>query len=448
VDRRKDLAQDVKRRIAVIGGGWGGCAAAVALARDGQAVTLFESSRTLGGRARRVDSAHGPLDNGQHILSGAYRDALALMGLVGADPERLLLRLPLTLVYPGQMALRAPRLPAPLHLAAALLGARGLSWAERLAAMRLMLALKIRGFRLDEDESVAKLLARHRQPERLRQLLWQALSLAALNTPAERASAQVFAHVLRDSLAGSREASDLLLPRTDLTALFPEPAAAYLAGRGGELRLSCPVRRVAPLTDGAFRLEGDGWSEEFSAVILAVAPYHASDLLPERAQTRACRAALAGLAFEPITTCTLAYEVPVPLPCPMVGLTNGPGQWLFDRSGLLGQGGGSILTAVISGPYQDMTKAELLAALHAQVCALSGPLPPPPPPPLWQQIITEKRATFSCRPELHRPTLDTGLPGLLLCGDYVASDYPATLETTVRSGLACAARLTSDQRPV
>lgn len=439
----------MKRRIAVIGGGWGGCAATVALARDGHPVTLFESSRTLGGRARRVDSPHGPLDNGQHILSGAYRETLALMRLVGADPEHLLLRLPLSLVYPGQMEIRAPRLPAPLHLATSLLAAKGLSLAERLAALRLMLALKLRGFKLDEDESVAELLTRLRQPERLRQLLWQALSLAALNTPAERASAQVFAHVLRDSLGGSREASDLLLPKTDLSALFPEPAATYLQRHGGELRLSCPVRRVAPLADGAFRLVGDGWNEEFSAVILAVAPYHALALLPDLPQTRACRAAIQGLSFEPILTATLAYGVPVPLPCPMVGLingltnglTNGPGQWLFDRSSLLGQGGGTILTAVISGPHPDMTKTELTEALHAQVCALAGPLSAPLPAPLWCQIITEKRATFSCRPGLSRPAMDTGLPGLLLCGDYVASDYPATLETAVRSGLACAARL-------
>ncbi|MDD5297157.1 MAG: hydroxysqualene dehydroxylase HpnE [Rhodocyclaceae bacterium] len=434
MDRRKDLAPNVKGRVAVIGGGWGGCAAAVEMARRGLSVSLFEAARTLGGRARRVDSRHGTLDNGQHILSGAYTETLRLMRRVGADPEDLLLRLPLTLSFPGEMDIRAPRLPAPLHLAAALLGAKGLSWPERLAASRLMLDLKLQGFTLEKNESVAELLARQRQPERLRRLLWEPLSLAALNTPAQSASAQVFAHVLRDSLAGAREASDLLLPRTDLSALFPEPAAEFLRRHGGQVHLSRPVKGLSVLDGDGFRLSGEGWSEAFSAVVLAVAPCHAAALLPDMAQTAACRAAIGGLSFEPIATCTLGYDLPVRLPCPMIGLTNGPGQWLFDHSALVG--GAPALAAVISGPgpHQDMGREQLAAAIHEQICGIAGPLPAP----RWHQLITEKRATFSCRPNLIRPAMETGLPGLLLCGDYVASIYPATLETAVRSGIACA----------
>ena len=426
-------------RIAVIGGGYGGCAAAVELARRGFAVSLFESSRILGGRARRVASKYGPLDNGQHILAGAYTETLRLMRLVGAEPERLLRRLPLTLIVPGEMAIRAPRLPAPLHLTAALLAAKGLAWHERLAAMRLMLALKLKGFRLDSDESVADLLTRYRQPERLRRLLWEPLSLATLNTPAKEASAQVFAHVLRHTLAGDRAASDLLLPQTDLSALFPEPAAEFLRQHGSEVHLCHPVRKLEALSEGGFRLAGEGWSEVFSAVVLAVAPYHAHALLPDLPETNSCRTVLGGLSYEPITTCNLGYEVSVHLPRPMIGLSGGPGQWLFDRSALVGKSG-SIVSAVISGPssHQDMSREELVAALHRQICAAVGPLPAP----RWQQIITEKRATFSCRPNLSRPRMETGLKSLLLCGDYVDSDYPATLETAVRSGIACGKRLT------
>lgn len=424
----------MKGRIAVIGGGWGGCAAAVELARRGHAVSLFESSSTLGGRARRVITEHGSLDNGQHILSGAYTETLRLMRLVGAQPERLLLRLPLTLVVPGEMAIRAPSLPAPLHLATALLGASGLAWHERLAATRFMLALKLKGFRLNGDQSVTDLLTHYRQPTRLRRLLWEPLSLAALNTPAEVASAQVFAHVLRDTLAGNRAASDLLLPLTHLSALFPEPAAEFLVQHGGVVQLSRRVRRLETLSRCGFRVLGEDWSEDFAAVVLAVAPYHASRLLPELPQTEACREALGGLSYEPIVTCTLGYAHTIQLPCPMIGLPGAPGQWLFDRSVLVGADG--VLTAVISGPgsHLAMNREELVAAIHHQICTAIGPLPAP----LWHQIVTEKRATFSCRPQLKRPQMETGLKGLLLCGDYVVSDYPATLETTVRNGVACA----------
>ena len=56
-------------------------------------------------------------------------------------------------------------------------------------------------------------------------------------------------------------------------------------------------------------------------------------------------------------------------------------------------------------------------------------------------MITEKRATFACRPGLVRPGPQTPLPGLWLAGDYLDSDYPATLESAVRSGVHTAARV-------
>ena len=124
--------------VAIIGAGYAGMAAAAELAARGVRVSVFEASRTLGGRARRVEAHGHPLDNGQHILVGAYAELLRLMRLVGADPQALLERLPLSLLYPGRMALRAPRLPAPLHLAAALFAAKGLSFGARLAAVGFM----------------------------------------------------------------------------------------------------------------------------------------------------------------------------------------------------------------------------------------------------------------------------------------------------------------------
>ena len=115
-----DRLADVGHRVAVVGAGWAGLAAAATLAERGHPVTVFEASRSLGGRARRVTIDGVDLDNGQHILIGAYAEALRLMRLVGADPERLLVRLPLELRYASGFHLRAPPLPAPLHLLAGL----------------------------------------------------------------------------------------------------------------------------------------------------------------------------------------------------------------------------------------------------------------------------------------------------------------------------------------
>jgi len=231
-------AADLPHRIAIIGAGWAGCAAAVTLAKAGRQVSLFEAARTLGGRARRIDSDGRQLDNGQHILLGAYRTTLKLMKTVGIDLQQSMLRLPLQMRYPAAcdgMDFVAPKLPAPWHVAVALLRARGLSRQDKLALARFSSAARWMGWQLHDDCSVSTLLERFDQTERLNRLMWTPLCIAALNTPPQRASAQVFLSVLRDSLGARRSASDMLIPRTDLSALFPTQAATFVTDHGGDV---------------------------------------------------------------------------------------------------------------------------------------------------------------------------------------------------------------------
>lgn len=414
-------------RIAIIGAGYAGMAAATELAARGIPVTVFEASRTLGGRARRVESHGYPLDNGQHILVGAYAELLRLMRLVGADPDALLERRPLSLVFPGHMRLDAPRLPAPLHLAAALLTARGLSFGARLAAVGFMRNMKRAGFRLERDITFAELMALHGQHESVIRYLWEPLCISALNTPPLEASAQVFLNVLRDSLAAAREASDLLLPRTDFSALFPEPAEHFVHSRGGEVLRGNAIRSIDWNPYG-FSLEGDSSGRSYTHVIAAVAPYHLGRLVAKLPRLQPVLEDIAGFAYEPILTAYLGYPRPVTLPGAMVGV-GGTAHFLFQRAD-------NLLTAVTSarGPHLDLPHATLVERIHAEVCRIVGEVPRPD----WSQVIVEKRATFACRPGVRRPAGETPLANFYLCGDYVASDYPATLEAAVRSGVACA----------
>jgi hydroxysqualene dehydroxylase len=64
--------ESAARRVAVIGAGWAGLAAAVEATQRGNVVTLFEMAPQVGGRAREVMWGGTALDNGQHILIGAY----------------------------------------------------------------------------------------------------------------------------------------------------------------------------------------------------------------------------------------------------------------------------------------------------------------------------------------------------------------------------------------
>ncbi len=424
--------------VAVIGAGYAGMAAAAELAERGIPVTVFEASGRLGGRARavRLGNAGGvTVDNGQHLLIGAYRETLRLIRLVGADPGRLLLRSPLALVYPGELSIRAPRLPAPLRLAAALLCARGLAPAERLAALSFMARLKKRRFQLDQDCTVTALLDFYEQPPRLRRFLWEPLSVAAMNTPADAASAQVFANVLRDSLGGGTDASDLLLPRVDLGALFPDIAARFVEQRGGCILRGETIRHIEqPAAGAGFVLHSAGAAYRCSQLVVAVAPYHLAALIDRLPGLDELCRQVARLAWEPIVTCYLAYPPPMRLAGPMLGHAGGLMQWLFDRGQLGGPAG--LFAAVISarGRHQALSNERLAARIHDEIAGFTPGLTAP----LWSQVIREKRATFACVPGLSRPGTRTALPGLFLAGDYVASDHPATLESAVRSGVDAA----------
>ncbi|MCX7893312.1 MAG: hydroxysqualene dehydroxylase HpnE [Burkholderiales bacterium] len=420
------------KRVAVVGAGWAGLAAATALAERGIPVRLLEASRQLGGRARRVELEGVAVDNGQHILIGAYRQTLRLVRLVGVDPDRVLARLPLELRLAGGFRLRAPPLPAPWHLAAALAGARGLAAGEKLAALRFIASLRRSGYRLAGDCTVGTLLARARQPERIRRRLWEPLCIAALNTPAAEASAQVFANVLRDTFESDRAASDLLLPRADLGTVFPDAAAAFVRQRGGEIALGAAVRSLAPAAGGGWSV---GEAGRFAAVVLATPSWEAAELLRGVAGLGPLAADLAAFRFQPIYTCYLQFAADVRLPFPMIGFEDGPIHWAFDRGALTGDAG--LIAAVTSarGAHEDAGLEAFARAAREAVAAVAASLPEL----RWSRVIAERRATFACTPGLRRPANPTALPGLALAGDYTESDYPGTLEAAVRSGLAAAA---------
>ncbi|MDO8040070.1 hydroxysqualene dehydroxylase HpnE [Janthinobacterium sp. SUN137] len=449
----------VKQRYAVIGAGWAGCAAAMELARAGHPVTVFEAARTLGGRARRVERENTVLDNGQHILLGAYTETLRLIKLAGQDPDELILTLPLQMRYPagsGGMDFIAPRLPAPLHLVWALLRATGLLRTDKLTLMRFSTAMRTMGWQLYNDCTVNELLQRFDQTDRLNRLMWHPLCLAALNTPPERASARVFLNVLRDSLGASRRrASDMLVPKADLSSVLPDAAARYVKQHGGAVRTGAKVAALQALPDGRWRLDdGVDDGEIFDGIIVATSSVQAAGLLQGLQDARLDDVITKMQAFTPeaISTCYLQYDASVRLDLPFYALVDTPanrhwGQFVFDRGQLDSKQAG-LLAVVISasGPAAEQGHGPLAQAIAAQLAQVLQR--PALAQPLWTQLITEKRATFACTPDLARPGNASGVPGLLLAGDYTANDdrtqdYPATIEAAVRSGVAAAKVVTT-----
>jgi squalene-associated FAD-dependent desaturase len=427
--RGSEATAATPKSLAVVGAGWAGLAAAVRATEAGYRVTVFEMAPRPGGRARSIERDGLELDNGQHILIGAYRETLALMRTVGADPDTLLDRRPLALVDAQGRGLVLPAGPA---LSAFVRAVLALDWpaSQRLALLAAALRWRLRGFRAEPTQTVAD-LARS-LPLRARATLIEPLCVAALNTPAERASAQVFLRVLRDALFGGPGAADLLLPRVPLSQLVPGPAARWLQARGAELRTTMRVQHLEATGDGHWQVDG----RAFDAVVLACSAAEAARLAGTAAPAWA--QAAAALVYEPIVTVYLR-SAGSRLPAPMVALdtdADAPAQFAFDLGALDARRAG-VFALVISGARAWVDaglEATGQAALRQARAAFGASV--------WHQVpqlvhtIAERRATFACTPGSCRPPASVAA-GLAAAGDYVDGPYPATLEGAVRSaGLA------------
>lgn len=425
-------------RVAVVGAGWAGLAAAVTLTQQGHAVVLHEMAPAAGGRARRLETADPQLpglDNGQHIAIGAYRATLGMLATLGVDADAAFRRMPLALVDARGDGLVLGSGRTDLAFARAVLGRRAWTWRERLALLAAAVRWQWSGYSCAPGATVDDLVAG--LPPRVRRDVIEPLCVAALNTASREASGAVFLRVLRDAF-DEPGGADLLLPSTDLSALVVDPALAWLQARGADVRLGSRVRGLA--IDG----DGTGWrvdGEAARSVVLACTSTEAARLAAPHAPAWAERAK--AFAHEPIVT-VYAASAGTHLPRPMLQLasdtTSRPAQFVFDRGALGGPAG--LLAFVVSGarPWVERGIAATEAAVVAQAsAALSGLLQAPL---VVARTVVEKRATFRCVPNLDRPPAAIA-SGLIAAGDYVEGPYPSTLEGAVRSGVAAAALATA-----
>jgi len=430
------------RHVVVIGAGMAGMAAAVNLAAKGIQVTLLDAAAQTGGRARSVAIEFGSqvhqLDNGQHIMLGAYHETLKLLAGAGVQEKDAFLRVPLSLdVRAGKQTafkLTAPSyLPAPINQLIGFLFCQGLQWSERVAVIQFMLRLKNSHFQIAEDEPLANFLHINQQSSNVTTLLWEPLCLAALNTPINIASSRIFLNVLRDTFNSKKTDSDFLLPKLDLSQLFSQPIARYLNANNAKVLHNKRVKNITPNANG-YCVSTKEETFEASHVIIAMSPVRLRNVIGDLPKLNNVAEQADSFDYQPIYTIYLQYPRDATLSAPMLGLTGGLSQWVFDRGILCKQHG--LMAVIISaeGQHQKLTQEDLAHKVAQELQAAFPQLLKP----FWHKVIAEKRATFSCTVNLPRPAQVTPYPNLFLAGDYTYADYPATIEGAVRSGINAA----------
>ena len=442
--------------VVIVGGGLAGLSAAVTAVDAGWAVTLLESRARLGGAThsftRAFEDGEIVVDNGQHVYlrcCTAYREFIRRLGV--EEQTFLQSRLDVPVIDPatGRIArLRRDRLPAPLHLARALLTYRLLSFRQRVRAIVAMLALD----RVDRDapssdtQTFDSWLAAHGQSPEVIERLIDVFTVATLNAPSAQVSLTLGAMVFQDGLLRKADACDIGIARVPLGQLHGDAAAAVLAAHNADVRLRARVRAVSALEGGRWRVDTDDTTIEADAVVLAVPHDVAADLLP--AGSIDDPAAVRGLDVSPILNVHVIFDRVV-LTEPFIGAVDSPVQFVFDRTQASGlhasgqQASGQYVAVSVSAAdawidepvaqLRELFMPELLRVLPAARDAVVRDF----------FVTREREATFRPVPgsAARRLPTTTNAAGLVVAGAWTATGWPATMESAVRSGVAAARAL-------
>jgi squalene-associated FAD-dependent desaturase len=441
----------------VIGAGFAGLSAASRLAESGARVLVLEARPQLGGRATAfLDRATGePVDNGQHVLFGCYRETFAFLRRIGAE-DHVRLQASLELVCydrdTRRHVLRCPPLPSPLHLLGGVLDWDPIPWAERAGALRLAAPLRAARRELKRtgtvhvepvDTTVAGWLARYRQGPVLTRWLWEPLAVAALNQDPRHAAAAPFLRILAEMFGRDPSAAAVALPIKPLDRMYAEPARAFIRARGGDVRTSALARLIVE-HGRILGVEARGERTPAARVLAAVPWFSLRSLFSEvPAPLLPTVEAADAMVSMPIVTVNLWYDRVV-MDEPFAGLPGRSMQWVFDKRLAFGESA-SHLSLVSSGATEIVGGGndELAGLASAEVAAS---LPRARGATLRRAtVIREKRATFSLAPGGPvRPGARTAVEGLFLAGDWTDTGLPATIEGAVISGHRAAQMIMSD----
>jgi len=432
-------------RVVIVGGGISGLSAGVALSNRGIPVIVIDQKPVMGGRAYSFrDTTTGDIvDNGQHVLIASYSHTLNFLRRIGTL-HRLVIQPSLSILFHhpqrGFRRFTLPHLPSPFHFLVGILTCSLWSFRDRLrllrAGARLMRSESTLGENL-RGMTITQWLEHSGQNEELQRTFWNPLAIAIMNERPSVASASTFLVSLRKAFLHSRQSAAIALPTTDLSELYVQHAAEFIATHGGEVRCNADVDCVSMQGEKVIGVQLRGGELIGGrAVILAVPPHKLAPLLPGHVPFDA-----AAFSWSPIVSVHLWFETDF-MSDDFIGIIGRSTQWLFNKRKINRESGeGGHVSAVTSAAYElvDKSNEEILSTVLGDIRKVY----PHAMEPTHSLVIREKRATYSSNPvvDMNRPGHKTPIGNLFLAGDWTATGFPATIEGAVISGERCAAEI-------
>lgn len=414
-------------KVLIIGGGFAGLSAAVHLSSHGYSVKVFESSPKLGGRAYSFrDTVTGDIiDNGQHIMMGCYTETLAFLKTIDSIQNISIqkkLKVIFTDKHKGNLSLAAIKTVYPLDLLLGILNYRALSLRERIGVLKLYTRLIFTSGKKLNSLSVKEWLINEGQSINSIKSFWEIIAVGALNCSTQKASAFLFAHILKEMFLKGSKAASIIIPGTGLTEMYCNAASDYIRSNGGDICLSSPVTKIK-LKDNKVSgvVVNNSEYQDFDWLISAVPFFAVNKFLPESIVD------VSHLKPSAILSVHLWIKNN-PFTEKFYGLINSEIHWIFNHT--------NYITIVISDAdrYMQMSREDIFRIVVNEINSFFSYFDEAQI--TNYKIIKEKRATFIPDKEIinKRPDPKTRLSNLFLAGDYTNTGLPATIEGAVKSG--------------
>ena len=416
-------------RVAVVGAGLAGLAAALRLKDAGVHVELFERSRLLGGRATSFELDGVEVDNGQHVFLACCTEFVAFARSVGMEDKlRLQDRFDARILSRDGVTghLRAAPLPAPLHLLPSFATYPHLTAREKVRIGRALLRPTAA-----DGETFEDWLRRNAQGAGERRAFWDPFFVPALNAPFDRVSAGDALFVLQAAFLRDASAARFGFSTVPLAHL-----AQAAAQRLDAVYLSTAVLAVAPSGSGVTLGLAKGEAAGFDGVVLAVPPRQVRNLLGEPQ-----RYGVAGLdAYEPypIVDVHLWHDAGS-IGFDFAAALDSPLQWIFEKAP-----GYCCCSFSAAGEYVRMPTAELEAFAWSETQAFVPALGRAKV--LRSAVTRNPEATWLPRGNARRTSQRTSHPAVTIAGSWTDTGWPDTMESAVRSGRIAAEHLMSPSR--